>query len=171
MCHHTHPFNDITPFVCRASPPLYVYYHIHFIKHHVHILWHHTTLFMTSLPLYWNGIHRICVITTPLLMVSDQLYVWHHTTLPMPPYAFYSTSHPLFMTSHHCNYHITSTAFMTSHTLYMTSHTWKYKRHICHLTAISNTISTVSVSSNPGYQFYHTHSLYDITHTLRVTPY
>ena len=28
---------------------------------------------------------------------------------------------------------------------------------------VSNTTSTLSVSSNPGYQLYHTHSLYDIT--------
>ena len=29
----------------------------------------------------------------------------------------------------------------------------------------------MSVSSNPGYQLFHTHSLYDITHTIRVTSY
>ena len=36
---------------------------------------------------------------------------------------------------------------------------------------ISKTTSTVSVSSNPGYQIYHTHPLYDITHTKCVTSY
>ena len=36
---------------------------------------------------------------------------------------------------------------------------------------ISNTTSTVSVSSNPGYQLYHTHSLYDITHTIHRIKY
>ena len=36
---------------------------------------------------------------------------------------------------------------------------------------ISNTKSTVSVSSNPAYQLFHTHSLYDITHSILVTSY
>ena len=36
---------------------------------------------------------------------------------------------------------------------------------------ISKTTSTVSVSSNPGYQIYHTHPLYDISHTIHVTSY
>ena len=87
------------------------------------------------------------------------------------PYALHMTSHPLFMTSHHCSYHIISTALMTSHTQYMTSRTWQYKCYFCHLTHISNTTLTLSVSSNPGYQLYHTHSLYDITHTTRGTSY
>ena len=43
-------------------------------------------------------------------------------------------SHPPFIISHHCSYHITSTEFMTSHTLYMTSHTRQHKCYICHLT-------------------------------------
>ena len=38
----------------------------------------------------------------------------------MTPYAIHMTSHPLFMTSHHWSYHITSTARMTSNTQYMT---------------------------------------------------
>ena len=87
VCHHTHFFNGITPFVFRTSHTQYVSYHIHCIKHYLHILWHHTTLFMRSHALYswyqphylWNGIHHISLITTTLLMVSDQLYVWHHT--------------------------------------------------------------------------------------------
>ena len=133
VCHHTHSFNDITPFVCRTCHPVYIKYNIHSINHYVHILWHHTTLFITSQSLYswhlphyiWNGIQQLCVITTSVLMVSLQLYVWHYTTLRMPSYALYTTSHPLFMTSHHCSYHITSTEFMTLHTLYMMSHTWQ----------------------------------------------
>ena len=79
VCHHTHPFNDIAHFVCRISPPLYVYYHINFLNTMStfyditpHYLWHHSHYIR-------NGIHRIYVITTTLLMVSEQLYVWHHT--------------------------------------------------------------------------------------------
>ena len=62
---------------------------------------------------------------------SQRLHWWSQTncmygitpTLRFPFYALYTTSYPLFMFSHHCSYHIISTAFMTSHPLYMTSHT------------------------------------------------
>ena len=61
-------------------------------------------------------------------------------------------------------------------------HSWHHTPYIWHThgstnvisaiwPTISNTTSTVSVSSNPAYQLYHTHSLYDIIHTLRVTSY
>ena len=62
-------------------------------------------------------------------------------------------------------------------------HSWRHTPYIWHHTPgntnvisaiwpmISNTTSTVSVSSNPGYQLYHTHSLYDITNTVPVTWY
>ena len=62
-------------------------------------------------------------------------------------------------------------------------HSWHHTPYIWHHThintnvisaiwpSISNTTSTVSVSSNPRYQLYHTHSLYDITHTVCVTSY
>ena len=89
-CVSSHPhFQRYNNFVCRTSPPLYVYYHLHFIKHNVQILCHHTTLFLTSHALYswhhphysWNGIHLIRVIATTPLIISDQLYVWHHTHL------------------------------------------------------------------------------------------
>ena len=172
VCHHTHTFNDITPFVCRTSPPLYVYYHMHFIKHHVHIWWHHTTLFMTSLPLYlkWHppylchhndsidGLRKtVCTISYPLylchLMHSTQRHIhslWLHTIVVI-------TLHPLL------SWH---------HTPYIWHHTHDNTNIISVIwSTISNTTSTVSVSSNPGYQLYHTHSLYDITHTIRVTSY
>ena len=110
---------------------------------------------------------------------SQWLYWWSQmncmyditSILHMPSYALYTMSYPLFRTSQHCSYDITPTAFMTSHTLYMTSHTWQYKRYIYHWPTISNTTPTVSVSSNPEYQLYHTHSLYDITHPILVTSY
>ena len=110
---------------------------------------------------------------------SQRLHWWSHTnciyditpTLHMPSYALYKTSYPLFMISHHL--------VITLHPL----HSWHHTPYIWHHThgntniisaiwpAISNTTSTVSVSSNPGYHLYHTHSLYDITHTIRVTSY
>ena len=93
------------------------------------------TVFMTSLPLYlkWHPPHlchhndSIGGLRQTVCMTSHPPYICH--LIPL-----YTTWYPLVMTSHHCSYHITSTAFMTSHTLYMTSHTWKYKTYICHLT-------------------------------------
>ena len=142
VCHHTHPFNDITPFFCRSSPPLYMYYHIHFIKHHVHIFWHHATFLWHHMYCIHDLTSIISEMASTVSVSSQRLYWWSQKncmydiipTLRMPSYALYKMSHPLFMTSHHCSYHIISTAFMTSHTLYMTSHTWQYKRYICHLT-------------------------------------
>ena len=102
------------------------------------------------------------------------------------------TSHPLYLTSyprylwHHIQYidGITPTVFMRSHPLYMTilytSHHTNYIWHHTHdiinvISAISPTISdtasTISLSSNPVYQIYHTHSLDALTHTIFMTSY
>ena len=91
------------------------------------IIYHITiTVFMTSPPLYlkWHPTtlchHNICIDgLTPTVCIDIT------PTLHMPSYALYTMSHPLFITSHHFSYHITSTAFMTLHTLYMMSHTWQ----------------------------------------------
>ena len=98
-------------------------------------------------------------------------------TLRMPSHALYTTSYPLFMTSHHCSYHITSTSFMTSHTLYILHHTHGNTNIISAIwPTISNTASTVSVSSNPGYHLYHTppcrtsHTLY-VWHPIQYACY
>ena len=146
--------------------------------HHIHILWHHTTLFMTSHALYlwhhshyiWHCIHCICIITTTLSMISDQLHVWHHTH---------------FMYDILCTvYNVTSTLFdftpcYLSHYIHciLTSQCIRHHTHdnVSIVSAISptisDTISTVSVSSNPGYQLYHTHSLNSITHIICITSY
>ena len=147
--------------------------------HHIHILWHHTTLFMTSHALYsWHhfhyilySIHCFCVITTPLFMISRQLYVWRHTHF----------IYDILCTIHN----VTST--LGVHTIVVTTlhplHSWHHTHYIWHHThdntnvisaispTISDTISTVSVSSNPGYQLYHTHSLNSITHIICITSY
>ena len=56
------------------------------------------------------------------------------------------------------------------HTPYIWHHTHGNTKVISDIWhTISNTTSTVSLSSNPGYQLCHTHSIYDITHTIHVT--
>ena len=104
-------------------------------------------------------------------MISVQLYIWYH-------------SH--FIYDILCTIHnVTSTLWV--HTILVTKlrplHSWHqthYARHHTHdntkvISAISPSISASttmeSVSSNPVYQLFYTHSLYDITHTICVTSY
>ena len=159
LWHNTHSFDDITTFLCMTSQPLYVQHHIHYIMHHIHIFWHHSTLFMTSHALYlwhhshyiWRCIHSICVITTTLLMISDQLYVSHHTHFM---YAILWTVHNITSTL------FDFTPFYLSHYIHciLTSQCiWHHTHDNVNVISaisptISDTISTVSVSSNPGYQ-------------------
>ena len=117
---------DITPTLCILSCTLYKAPRPHLMTSH-HIIYDITP--------------TISEMASTISVSSQWLYWWSKTnclydfipTLHIPSFALYTMSHPLFMTSHNCSYHITSTAFMTSHTLYMTSHTWQYKRYICHL--------------------------------------
>ena len=97
-------------------------------------------------------------------MISVQLYIWYH-------------SH--FIYDILCTIHnVTSTLWV--HTIVETTlhplHSWHHTHYIGIHThdntkvisaispSISDTTSAVSVSSNPGYQLYHTPSLYDTTH-------
>ena len=129
---------------------------------------------MTSHELYscphshniYHCMHCICVLTTPLRMICEQLYVWHHTHF----------IYDIFCTIHNI------TSILWVHTIVVTTlhplHSWHPTHYIRHHThdntkvisaispSISDTISTVSVSSNPVYQLHYTHSLYDITHYM-----
>ena len=97
-------------------------------------------------------------------MISEQLFVRHHT------YFIYDTL---------CTIHkVTFTLWV--HTIVETTlyplHSWYHTHNIRHhkhdntkvisatLHFISDTTSTVSVSSNPVYQLYYSHSLNDTTH-------
>ena len=133
-------------------------------------------------------------ITCPVFMTSLPIYLkWH------PQYLCHHndsndglrptvcmTSHPLYVCDlmHSTQCHIHSLwLHMIVVIILQPLHSWHHTPYILHHThgntnvisaiwpTISNTTSTVSVSSNPGYQRYHTHSLYDITHTIRVTSY
>ena len=70
----------------------------------------------------------------------------------MAQYALYMTSHPPFMTSQHSTHDI--------------------KVVISHLTPIiSDSTSTVSLSSHPDYQSYNPHCMYDNTPTISMISY
>ena len=119
-----------------------VWCHIHYVCFITQCLslWHQT-LYVYDI-FTWYGITQSAVTTQPLCAFTAtmpvitlsgfftlhpmyQLYEkkWMYVItayICMTPYAIHMTSHPLFMTSHHWSYHITSTARMTSHTQYMT---------------------------------------------------
>ena len=119
----------------------------------------------------WNGLYRICVITTTLLMFSDQLYVWHHIHFT---YANFCTLHNVTSTlydfttlylSHyiHCIHDIThpiydithmaiETLHLLSDPLYLTLHAL----YLCHQTHdISYTTPTLYMTSYTLYVWPH----------------
>ena len=116
-----------------------------------------STIFVSSQWLHWWSQTNCMYDSHPLyvcnLMHSTQRHIhslWLHTIVVI-------TLQPLH------SGHLTPYIWHNTHgTTNVISAIWP---------TISNTTSTVSVSSNPAYQLYHTHSLYDITHTLRVTSY
>ena len=70
----------------------------------------------------------------------------------MAQYALYMTSHPRFMTSQHCTHDI--------------------KAIISHITpTISDSTSTVSLSSHRDYRSYNPHCMYEYTATICMTSY
>ena len=93
--------------------------------------------------------------------------VWSH-----PLYQWYNT---------HSIYDIISTVYVAQYALYMTTHPWfmtsQHSTHdikdiISHITLIiSNSTSTVSLSSHPDYRWYNPHCIYDKTATICMTSY
>ena len=127
----------------------YIWYLIYSVWYHIHYvcnitqwphLWHQTVYVYVIFN--WYGIRHSVMTTKPLCAfpgtmpdVTLNVFLTLHTmyqffekkwmyvitaSICMTPYALHMTSHPLFMTSHHCSYHITSTALRISHTKYMT---------------------------------------------------
>ena len=142
---------DITPTICIISYTLYKAPHPHFMTSH-HIFYEITcTVFMTSPPLYlkWHPTilchhnNSIDGLRPTLRMASHPLYVrqlmhstqckihslWLHTVVVITLHPLYSWHHTPYIWHHtHGNTNVISALWPT----------------------ISNTTSTVSVSSNPG---------------------
>ena len=138
-----HIMYDITCTVFMTSLPLYLKWHPPFLCHHNDSTdVFRPTVCMTS--------HRPYVCH---LMHSTQCLIhslWFHTILVITLHPLHSWHHTTYIWHHtHGNTNVISAIWPT----------------------ISNTISTLSVSSNPGYHLYRTHSLDDITHSIHVTSY
>ena len=119
-----------------------VWCHIHYVFYITQwpSLWHQT-LYVYDI-FTWYGLRHsvmttqpLCAFTATMPDITLNVFLTLHTmyqfyemkwmyaitgSICMTPYALHMISHPLFMTSHHCSYHITSTALMKSHTQYMT---------------------------------------------------
>ena len=164
--YHTLCIYDTAPTICLTLDTLYKVSHPHFMTS-CHIIYVFTcTVFMTSLPWYvtlhpqYRCPHNPTKfdLCTTVWMTSHPLYVWH------------------FMPIHN----VTSTLWIN--TIVVTTihplHSWHHTHYIWHYThdntkiisaislSISDITSTLSVSSNPLYQLYYTHSLYDSTHYM-----
>ena len=163
-----------------------VWCHIHsmwYIKQWLY-LWYQTPYIHDIFTLY--GItHSVmtthhCVPSQPVCLILHSKYFWHYTKCSnFMTRSECKSSQPLYVwhPMHYIWHHIHSLwlhaiVVITLHPLDSGHHTPNigYNTYgntnvisaIC--PTISNTTSTVSVSSNPGYQLYHTHSLYSITH-------
>ena len=120
--------------LCMMSHSLYVLHHTMTLSMassticlcYIHLIWHQTQCYdhktIVCLPSHLPD------ITLNVFLILHTMYQffekkWMYVITPsicMTPYAIHMTSHPLFITSHHWSYHITSTALMASHTQYMT---------------------------------------------------
>ena len=176
--HHTHYIwhliyyvYDVTFTMCVTShnDPLYG------IKHNMFMLY---SLDMASGTVLWRKNHSVSSQT--LCLTLHSMYFWHYTKYTnflkrsecmssQPLYVW----HPMHYIWHHIHsLSLHTIVVITLHPLDAGHHTplIGYNSYgnanvisaICPI--ISNTTSTLSVSSYPGYQFYHTHSLYSITH-------
>ena len=156
---------------------LYMTSHPRFMtsQHYMFMLY---SLDMASGTDLWPQNH--CVPSQPLCLTLHSMYFWHYTKYTnflkrceclssQPLYVW----HPMHYIWHHIHsLWLHSIEVITLHPL----HSWHHTPNIWHNTygnmnvisairpTISNTTSTVFVSSNPGYQLYDTHSLYDNTH-------
>ena len=88
------------------------------------LIWHqaqfydHTTIVCLPSHYAWHYTQCIFDITHNVPILWKEVNVCHHSLYMYDTICTTMTSHPLFMTSHHCNYHITSTGLSTSHTQY-----------------------------------------------------
>ena len=182
--HHMHYIHSITRVIYDNSSTLYdvtfticVTSHndpIYGIKHYMFMLY---SLDMASGTDLWP--QNYCVPSQPLCLTLHSMHFWHYTQCTnflkrsecMSSQTLYVWHHMQYIWHHIHSLWLHTIDVITLHPLHSCHHT----PNIWHNTygnanvisaicpTISNTTSTVSVSSNPGYQLYHTHSLYDIT--------
>ena len=164
--YHTLCIHDIAPTICITSDTLYKVSHPQFMTSD-HIIYDITcTVFMSSFPQYLT-LHPLYLcphnpstydLWTTVCMTTHPIYIWHICKI----HNFISTLwvHTIVETTLH-------PLHSWHHTHYIRHHTHDNTKVISAISPpISDTTSTVSVTSNPVYQLYYTHSLYDVTHSM-----
>ena len=191
-CHITATICVITPTLSTRSHPLFLWHHTLHMCGIICIIQHITASISDLKPPFWghhthyirHRVHSICVITPPLSMISQPLYLWYHiqymwhflSTIFMTSYPLCMASQPAVLITphsayvwHHLHnrgghnnsinpsfnrYGFTSTSGMTSPTLYQTSH----HQYLCH--------HNLSTDITPTFVWHHTHSMCDIMCTI-----
>ena len=169
LWHHNHCIHDITSpiyditstvydissTVPLISQPLYQKHHTHYACEFISTIYEikHTVLRRYNHYIWHHTLHTcICVITPTLSVIYTHCMYDITHTICMAHYALYKKLHPLFMTSQHSIHDIKATIF--------------------HITpTISDSTSTLSVSSHPDYSSYNPHCMYVITNTICMTSY
>ena len=166
--HHNHTLWHHSS-VFMTSQPLHSWHQIPYIWHHLQGLWHLVpytcdiadTMFVNTYQLYLTTNTRCRDNTKTISEITTSICVsvGSHTL-----YRRYNT---------HCIDDMAPTVFMAQYPLYMTSHprfimsqhsTHDIKAMISHLTPIlSDSTSTVSLSSHPDYWSYNPNCMYDNT--------
>ena len=157
--YHTLCIHDIVPNICLTSDTLYKVSHPQFLISR-HIIYDITcTVFMSSLPWYLTLHPQYLCPTTPLSRISEHLYLWHHNHFI---YDILCTIHNV--TSTQWVQTIVVTTLHPLHSCHRTHYIWHHTHDNTKVISaispsISDSASTVSVSSKTVYELYYTHSL------------
>ena len=138
-----------------TSCPLYLWHHRHYVCEYVSTIFNikHMVLRQSNQYIWNHKLHMcICVITPTISMIKHTLYLWHAT------YYIYGTI---------CTVYDISPTIYDITTLYPLHQSIIYHVKLI----ISDSTSTVSLSSHPDYRSYNSHCMYDNTSTISMTSY
>ena len=125
LCHHTHPFDDITGTICNTSHPVYLWHHIHYIYEILSIKYDITKLCVDDPTVGLCTTSFALQMTTHTLYHTKTQYLWCHfpfrqdNTAPVSDITptFCVTSYELYITSQPILCH--TTVLITTQPLYM----------------------------------------------------
>ena len=124
---------------------------------HINYIWYETHTVNTVQPLYMTA-HSSC------LFLCDHTHYIDDVTHTLYDITYIYMCHMYIWQNMHCMWHLTHSLWHHN-TLFMTSN-----YYIPPHTVISDSTSTVSLSSNPDYRSYNPHFMYDNTATIVKTP-
>ena len=174
----SHALYMTTHLLSMMSHSLYVLHHtvtLSMVSHtiglcYIHLIWHQAQCYdhktIVCLPSHYAWYYTQCIFdikhNVPIFfkrsecLSSQSLYLWHHMQ-----YIWHHIHSLWLQTIEVVTLHPLHSCHHTPNIWHNTYGNTNVISAICH--TVSNTTSTVTVSSNRGYQLYHTFSLYDIT--------